>query len=51
MKQPEKRVRVNYRLPADLVKWVKQAAKKKSTTSTGVVVLALTNAKEAKNGS
>lgn len=33
-----KRVRVNYRLPEELVKWVKKQAKKRGQTATDVVV-------------
>ena len=46
----QKRVRLNIRVPADLVRWAKVWAKKKNTTITQVIVDHLTSKKEEARG-
>ncbi len=45
-----KKVRLNVRLPSELVSWAKVFAKKKNTTVTQLLVDFLTSKKEMENG-
>lgn len=45
MKKAPKRARLNLRVPADLLKWMKKYAEDRSTTVTEIVVLHFMNTK------